>query len=146
MNLKLTWTYSIELWGSAKKGNIDRIHSFQSKVLLTILNAPWYVSNRTIHHDLNIPTVHETIQSRFKSFHSKLEYHPNPLANALSSIAHPLKPPRIFKRRCPRGLLATYRATSATEDHYKEWCGFFHDVFHGLMHRCSHPSVLRQHR
>ncbi|KAL1124627.1 hypothetical protein AAG570_001251 [Ranatra chinensis] len=38
--LKPTWTYGIELWGSAKKGNIDRIQSFQSKVLRTILNAP----------------------------------------------------------------------------------------------------------
>ncbi|KAL1115673.1 hypothetical protein AAG570_005963 [Ranatra chinensis] len=76
---------------NAIKGNIDRIQSFQSKVLRTILNAPWYVSNRTIHHDLNIPTVHETIQSRFKSFHSKLENHPNQLANALTY--HPsLKP------------------------------------------------------
>ncbi|KAL1115175.1 hypothetical protein AAG570_007206 [Ranatra chinensis] len=34
--LKPTWTYGIELRGSAKKGNIDRIQSFQSKVL----NAP----------------------------------------------------------------------------------------------------------
>ncbi|KAL1138497.1 hypothetical protein AAG570_008560 [Ranatra chinensis] len=37
---KPTSTYGIELWGSAKKGNIDRIQSFQSKVLRTILNAP----------------------------------------------------------------------------------------------------------
>ncbi|KAL1139859.1 hypothetical protein AAG570_006836 [Ranatra chinensis] len=104
--LKPTWTYGIELWGSAKKGNIDRIQSFQSKVLRTILNAPWYVSNRKIHHDLNIPTVHETIQSRFKSFHSKLENHPNQLANALSLTTHPLNPPRRLKRRWPRDLLA----------------------------------------
>ncbi|KAL1123961.1 hypothetical protein AAG570_001731, partial [Ranatra chinensis] len=97
--LKPTWTYGIELWGSAKKGNIDRIQSFKSNVLRTILNAPWYVSNRTIHHDLNIPTVHETIQSRFKSFHSKL-------ANALSLTTHPLNPPRRLKRRWPRDLLA----------------------------------------
>ncbi|KAL1130114.1 hypothetical protein AAG570_013053 [Ranatra chinensis] len=90
----------------AKKGNIDRIQSFQSKVLRTILNAPWYVSNRTIHHDLNIPSVHETIQPRFKSFHSKLENHPNQLADALSTTTHPLNPPRRLKRRWPRDLLA----------------------------------------
>ncbi|KAL1130391.1 hypothetical protein AAG570_013329 [Ranatra chinensis] len=103
--LKPTWTYGIELWGSAKKGNIDRIQSFQSKVLRTILNAPWYVSYRTIHHDHNIPSVHETIQSRFKSFHSKLENHPNQLADALSPTTHPLNPPRRLKRRWPRNLL-----------------------------------------
>ncbi|KAL1115282.1 hypothetical protein AAG570_007313, partial [Ranatra chinensis] len=33
----------IELWGSAKKGNIDPIRSCQPKVL----NAPWYVSITT---------------------------------------------------------------------------------------------------
>ncbi|KAL1114974.1 hypothetical protein AAG570_007797 [Ranatra chinensis] len=99
--LKPTWTYGFELWGSAKKGNIDRIQSFQSKVLRT-----WYVSDRTIHHDLNIPAVHETIQPRFKSFHSKLENHPNQLANALSFTTHPLNPPRRLKRRWPRDSLA----------------------------------------
>ncbi|KAL1117462.1 hypothetical protein AAG570_004788 [Ranatra chinensis] len=37
--------------------------------------------------------------SRFKSFHSKLENHPNHLANALSPNARPLNPPRRLKRR-----------------------------------------------
>ncbi|KAL1123753.1 hypothetical protein AAG570_001526 [Ranatra chinensis] len=41
MILKPTWTYGIELWGSARKSNIDRIQSFQSKTLRTILDAPW---------------------------------------------------------------------------------------------------------
>ncbi|KAL1140682.1 hypothetical protein AAG570_000612 [Ranatra chinensis] len=40
MILKPTWTYGIELWGSARKSNIDRIQSFQSKTLRTILDAP----------------------------------------------------------------------------------------------------------
>ncbi|KAL1116604.1 hypothetical protein AAG570_005076, partial [Ranatra chinensis] len=106
MILKPTWTYGIGLWGSAKKGNIDRMQSFQSKVLRTILNVPWYASNRTIHHDLNIPYVHETTQSRFKSFRSKLENHPNQLADALSPTTHPLNPPCRLKRRRPRNLLA----------------------------------------
>ncbi|KAL1116095.1 hypothetical protein AAG570_005590 [Ranatra chinensis] len=42
---------------SARKSSIDRIQSFQSKALPTILDAPWYVSNHTLHTDLNIPTV-----------------------------------------------------------------------------------------
>ncbi|KAL1114851.1 hypothetical protein AAG570_007675 [Ranatra chinensis] len=40
MILKPTSTYGIELWGSARKSNIDRIQSFQSKTLRTILDAP----------------------------------------------------------------------------------------------------------
>ncbi|KAL1116177.1 hypothetical protein AAG570_005672 [Ranatra chinensis] len=39
--LKPTWTCNIELWGSDRKSNIDRIQTFQSKTLRTILDAPW---------------------------------------------------------------------------------------------------------
>ncbi|KAL1139583.1 hypothetical protein AAG570_006565 [Ranatra chinensis] len=89
----------------SKKSNIDKIQSFQSKTLRTILDAPWYVSNRTIHNDLNIPTVYKVAQTRFRSFHTNLEAHPNPLISALSSHTHPLNPPRRLKRRWPRDLL-----------------------------------------
>ncbi|KAL1131755.1 hypothetical protein AAG570_011368 [Ranatra chinensis] len=41
MILKPTWTYGIELWDSARKSYIDRIHSFPSNTLRTILDAPW---------------------------------------------------------------------------------------------------------
>ncbi|KAL1122077.1 hypothetical protein AAG570_003483 [Ranatra chinensis] len=44
--------------GSAGNSNIDRIQSFQSKILRTILDEPWYVSY-TLHTDLNIPTVRQ---------------------------------------------------------------------------------------
>ncbi|KAL1110565.1 hypothetical protein AAG570_008093 [Ranatra chinensis] len=105
MILKPTWTYGIELWGSARKSNIDRIQSFQSKSLRTILDAPWYVSNHTLHTDLNIPTVRQVLHEKFKTFHSKLETHPNPRVSSLSSSTHPLNPPRRLKRRWPRDLL-----------------------------------------
>ncbi|KAL1123068.1 hypothetical protein AAG570_002156 [Ranatra chinensis] len=39
--LKPTRAYGVEVWGSAKKSNLDRIQAFQSKVLRTILDAPW---------------------------------------------------------------------------------------------------------
>lgn len=103
--LKPTWTYGVELWGSAKPANIQRIQSFQSKVLRTILNAPWYVSNHTTHNDLNIPTVTEVITAKFQKFHSSLSYHPNPLAQSLSTPNHPLNPPRRLRRQWPRDLL-----------------------------------------
>ncbi|KAL1122257.1 hypothetical protein AAG570_003662, partial [Ranatra chinensis] len=104
--LKRTLTYGIKLWDSVKKENNDQIQSFQSKFLRTILNASGNVFNQTIHHDLKIPAVHETIQSRCKSFHSKLENHPNIFANAVASITHPLNPSRRLKRRWPSDLLA----------------------------------------
>ena len=102
MILKPTWLYAIEVWGSAKASNIARVQTFQSKVLRSILDAPWFVSNQTIHTDLNIPTVIEVARARFQTFHNKLSYHPNPLVQALSSPHPPQNPPRRLKRQWPR--------------------------------------------
>ncbi|KAL1117845.1 hypothetical protein AAG570_004160 [Ranatra chinensis] len=57
MILKPAWAYSMELWGSATKSNINRIQSFQSKTLRTILGTP-YTTNHTLLTDPNIPTIH----------------------------------------------------------------------------------------
>jgi hypothetical protein len=102
MILLPTLTYAMEVWGSAKASNIVRIQRFQSKVLRSILDAPWYVSNHTIHTDLNIPFISDLIKTRFQQFHSRLSIHPNPLAQALSSPHHP---PRRLYRQWPRDLL-----------------------------------------
>jgi len=41
--LKPVWTYGIELCGCVRKSNIEIIQRYQSKILRTITNAPWYV-------------------------------------------------------------------------------------------------------
>ncbi|KAL1123534.1 hypothetical protein AAG570_002611 [Ranatra chinensis] len=41
MILKPTWAYGLELWGSPRNSNIDRIQSFKSKTFRTILDVPW---------------------------------------------------------------------------------------------------------
>jgi hypothetical protein len=46
--LKPIWTYGIQLWGTASTSNIENLERFQSKVLLMIVDAPWYVSNSLI--------------------------------------------------------------------------------------------------
>ena len=56
----------------------------KSKILRTIKNAPWYVTNRTLHTDLNIPYVSEVINERINKHLSKLESHPNPLVETLT--------------------------------------------------------------
>jgi hypothetical protein len=53
--LKPVRTYGIELWVCAAKSNIAFIRRYQSKLLISITNAPWYVSNQTLHSDLHIP-------------------------------------------------------------------------------------------
>jgi hypothetical protein len=78
--LKPIWTYGVQLWGSASVSNIEIIQRYQSKLLRKITNAPWYVSNRTLHEDLRVATVKEEIQNFSEKYLAKLEIHPNYLA------------------------------------------------------------------
>ena len=50
--IKPTETYGIPLWGTAAMSHINKLESLQSKMLRTIVNAPWYVSNEDIRNDL----------------------------------------------------------------------------------------------
>jgi len=51
------WTYKLQLWGSAKKSNIQKIQTFQNISLRKITNAPPFVSNFTLHNGLKIAKV-----------------------------------------------------------------------------------------
>ena len=82
--IKPIWTYGIELWGCAIKSNAAIIQRSQSKILRTIQNAPWFVSNHTLHTDLNIPYVSEVINERIDKNLNKLASHPNPLVETLT--------------------------------------------------------------
>ena len=64
--LKPVWIYGIQLWGTASNSNIEILQGFQSKILRSLIDAPWYVTNETIHRDLKIPTVKEEI-SKFSN-------------------------------------------------------------------------------
>jgi hypothetical protein len=55
--LKPILTYGIQLWGTASTSNIEILERFQSKVLLMIVDALWYVLNLLIRRDLRCPTV-----------------------------------------------------------------------------------------
>ena len=55
--------YASHVWRYAAPGHINRLQVHQNKILRTIVNAPWYVSNRRIHTDLKIPLVVEHIRS-----------------------------------------------------------------------------------
>jgi hypothetical protein len=73
--IKAIWTYGIELWGCASKTNIDIIQRLQSKILRAMKNAPWYVSNDTLHNDLGIPIISDVIKERSNKHHNRLETH-----------------------------------------------------------------------
>ena len=78
--IKPVWTYGMQIWGSASNSNVDILQRFQSKTLRTIANAPWYVTNEILHHDLGIQTVKEEIARYSTKYLSRLENHPNPHA------------------------------------------------------------------
>jgi hypothetical protein len=55
--LKPIWTYGLQLWGCAKPTTVKLIQRFQSITQRVIVDAPWYVSNLTLHNDLKTPFV-----------------------------------------------------------------------------------------
>jgi len=103
--IKPMWTYGLQLWGNAKKTNINQIQTLQNKILRKITNSEPYISNLTLHTDLKIKTVHEEAVTYYKRFHSKLPSHTNPLISNLSSLTIPGNPPRRLKRDWCRDLL-----------------------------------------
>jgi hypothetical protein len=48
-----------------------------------IVDAPWYISNATLHADLGISYVHEVIHEKCNKHHTRLETHENPLLKTL---------------------------------------------------------------
>jgi len=78
--LKPIWTYGILLWGSTSHSNTEILQRFQNKVLKTIVNAPWYIPNKLLHTDLQIPTIREEITKFCTNHRAKLLTHPNELS------------------------------------------------------------------
>jgi hypothetical protein len=89
------WTYGIELWGCDSISNIEIIQRYQSKILRILTNAPWYVTNNTLHTDLHIPYVREVFQERIAIHRTAIASHPNPL---MVPLLH-LPTTRRLKRR-----------------------------------------------
>ena len=100
--LKPVWTYGIQLWGTASTSNVEILQRFQSKVLRIIVDAPWYVTNDTLHRDLRIPTVREEIASCAIHYCERLASHPNSMA---SNLIKTHRVTRRLKRRIPQDLV-----------------------------------------
>jgi hypothetical protein len=100
--LKPIWTYGIELWGCAKPSNTKLLQTYQSKTLRIMTNAPWYVSNQTLHNDLQIPFIKEVIHRQATKYRDRNTKHKNELITALTDV-----PPvaRRLKRHWPEDLL-----------------------------------------
>ena len=99
--IKTIWTYGIQLWGCAKPSNTQIIQRLQSRVLRTITNAPWYVSNRTLHNDLQVPYVTDEIRRLAQLYKHRLQGHDNRL---IEEIRNPPNVVRRLKRQWPHDL------------------------------------------
>ena len=75
--LKPIWTYAIQLWGAAAISNIAIIQRFQSKTLMIVTNAPYFISYSRIHQELDIPPVQDEMQLFSNKYIAR---HPNALA------------------------------------------------------------------
>lgn len=94
--LKPIWTYCIQLWGTASNSNIEIIQRYQSKTLRLIANAPWFVSNYSIHKDLQIANVKDEASRLSEKYLNRLSYHPNVLAICLLDNSEEVR--RLKKR------------------------------------------------
>jgi len=93
--IKPIWTYAIELWGCASKSSVAIIQRSQSKILRTTANAPRFVSNHTLHTDLNISYVSKVINERINKHLNKPESHPNP---PVQTPKQPMRSRRLKRR------------------------------------------------
>jgi hypothetical protein len=48
-----------------------------------IVDAPWYVSNATLHADLGISYIQDDIHQKCNKYHTRLGAHENPLLKTL---------------------------------------------------------------
>lgn len=78
--LKPIWTYGVQLWGTACNSNIEILQRYQSKTLRLIANAPWFITNKAIHSDLNVPFVKNEVNRLSSTYLRRISYHTNPLA------------------------------------------------------------------
>lgn len=101
--LKPVWTYGIQLWGTASNSNIEILQRFQNKVIRAIVDAPYYVSNKVIQHDIRMESIREVIHQYSASYSERVLVHPNVLVNQLNVPA--AGEVRRLKRLIPSDLV-----------------------------------------
>jgi hypothetical protein len=93
--IKPIWQYACSIWNSASHTHIHKIQVLQNRILRMALNAPWYIRNTTIHKDIQLPFVIETLHKSYSRHHSSLTDHPNPI---IRHIPQNMPPPRHLRR------------------------------------------------
>ena len=74
--LKPIWCYGVQLWGCAKPSNTKIMQRVQSEILRMVFNAPWYISNKTLHEDSGVPFAEDEINRLTNSYPHNLPHTP----------------------------------------------------------------------
>jgi len=89
---KPIWAYAIQLWNTASNSNIEILQIFQNIILRIIVDAPWYVTNDTLHHDLNMQYVRDDTRRYNGRYADRMKEHPNILTkNLMESVKIPCR-------------------------------------------------------
>ncbi len=64
--------YACPIWTNAAKYNINKIQIIQNKFLRTITQAPWFISNKQLHHEFNLNPIAHHIAFLANNFYSNL--------------------------------------------------------------------------
>ncbi|KAJ4434280.1 hypothetical protein ANN_22832, partial [Periplaneta americana] len=105
MFLKPIWLYGCSLWGSASISQIKRIQTFQNRALRIITGAPWYITNETLHADLDLAKIETVLHSSYTRLYATLSTHSNSLINQIPRSLPPAQPGRRLKRKRHTDLL-----------------------------------------
>lgn len=65
--------YGCEVWGNTSITNLNKIQSFQNKVLRIAVNAPWFLRNEQLHKELPVPHVSDFIKKCTKRFNLNIK-------------------------------------------------------------------------
>jgi len=91
----------LQLWGTVSNSNIEILQRFQNKILRIIVDALWYVTNDTLHQDVNVPHVRDEIRRHNRRYADRMKEHPN---IRTKNLMRSVKTPRRLKRRLPQDL------------------------------------------
>lgn len=103
--IRPTMTYDIQLWGSAKNSNLKIVQASQSINLRLKTKASLYVSNYTLHNNLNICILPTLAHIYYSNFHVHTHNHPNTLISNLFSTTIPNSSLRRLKHNWSLVLL-----------------------------------------
>ncbi|GBL81198.1 hypothetical protein AVEN_143539-1 [Araneus ventricosus] len=77
-------SYTSPVWGAAAKTHIQTLETLQNSTLRMITDAPWFIRNKNILHNLKVPTIKDFFSKLATNFFNQIDNHTNPAIRCLS--------------------------------------------------------------